>query len=48
MANDNMERCSTSVTIREIPIKTTMKYHFLPTKMGVMKKYISQLPARME
>ena len=36
------------IIIREIPIKTTMKYHFIPTKMAIIKKYISQLPAKIE
>lgn len=38
MANKYMERHSTSSVIKEMKIKTTMKYHFLPTKMAIIKK----------
>jgi hypothetical protein len=36
MANKDMKKCSKSLTVKEMHVKTTLRFHFTPVRMAII------------
>ena len=43
MANKHVKRCSILLSIREVKIKTTVRYHLIPGRIAIIKMFTNTL-----
>ena len=48
MVNEYVTRCSTSLAVREMQIKITLRYHFTFIRIGIIKKIVTDIDKDVE
>lgn len=38
MTNKHIKKCSKQLVIKKMPVKTIMRYNFMPMSMGILRK----------
>jgi hypothetical protein len=47
MAKNHMKKCSQSLAIKEMEIKTTLRFHLTPVRIDIIKKHHQHVLARI-